>query len=329
MTKYFVGSGAQGIPEQNQGHTVAPLPATIQRWPSGQELLDAKLIERTASDSESNRVGVTLADSQDRITSLIAASAQSPAQSKIVVSGPLLPADLWATFPLPLRPFLIRLTSSDLMETETRHLLAQPDLRLSEFILSASPEVLSTDAPFETTRLSEIGPGKSTLRLAPIRKALQAVLRTLKLSDYAQKCLEAGILLHHDFLDESHQISQTLEGIGRPATADYWHGIMHRREPDAGNASYWFRRVGAHPALQSLGQNLTTWLEELHVPSAVVHHAETVLTKKQAVDPYHLIELSQSALKNPGSDVELTVKHIQNLEVFNLLTYCLNTAPAA
>jgi hypothetical protein len=323
MTMYFAGSGAQGIRDVNQEFAVVPLPASMQRWPSGKELLDAKLIEHIASGGEASTVGVTLSDSHERISSLIAASTQLAAHSRIVVSGPLMPADLWAKVPASLRPFLVRLTPNDLVEAEVTHMLAQPDLRLSEVVLTASPEIISTSAASEVNRLSEVGPGRSSLRFAPLNKALRSVVKTLGLTDYGQKCVEAGILLHHDFLEESHEVSQTLEGIGNPRTADYWHGIMHRREPDAGNASYWFRRVGSHPALQSLGRNLITWLEELQSSSAVLQLAESVLSRTMAVDPYRLIELSQSALKTPGSDIELTVKHIQNLEVFNLLTFSL------
>lgn len=54
----------------------------------------------------------------------------------------------------------------------------------------------------------------------------------------------AGLLLWADCLDDSHHISQEVGS----ATGSYWHGLMHRREPDYGNSLYWFRRTGDHPA---------------------------------------------------------------------------------
>lgn len=70
-------------------------------------------------------------------------------------------------------------------------------------------------------------------------------------SDMADACL-AGLWLHHDDLDASHTISQ---GIAN-ASGSYWHGIMHRREPDYGNAKYWFRKVGQHPVYASLSARI-------------------------------------------------------------------------
>ena len=50
----------------------------------------------------------------------------------------------------------------------------------------------------------------------------------------------------HDFWDASHDAAQEADDLGESPVSAYWHGIAHRREPDPGNAAYWFRRVGRH-----------------------------------------------------------------------------------
>src|SRR5438045_1972673 len=54
----------------------------------------------------------------------------------------------------------------------------------------------------------------------------------------APEAAMAGLYLYFSCLDEAHEIAQSVE----TADGTYWHGIMHRQEPDAGNAAYWFRR---------------------------------------------------------------------------------------
>src|SRR5262245_40351802 len=63
----------------------------------------------------------------------------------------------------------------------------------------------------------------------------------------ARACL-AGLWLRFNHLDESHVISQELHTPEGSA----WHAVMHRREPDAWNSKYWWRKVGAHPLLDAL-----------------------------------------------------------------------------
>lgn len=63
----------------------------------------------------------------------------------------------------------------------------------------------------------------------------------------ALDCL-AGVLLLRDDFARGHAVCQDLDGVD----AAYWHGIAHRREPDAGNAKYWMRRVGPHPIHEPL-----------------------------------------------------------------------------
>jgi hypothetical protein len=58
----------------------------------------------------------------------------------------------------------------------------------------------------------------------------------------------AGLWLLFDHMDEAHTLAQDLE----TAEGSYWHAIVHRREPDAGNARYWFAQVGSHPIFPEL-----------------------------------------------------------------------------
>lgn len=61
--------------------------------------------------------------------------------------------------------------------------------------------------------------------------------------------IEAALWLVAGDLDRSHDISQD----NASPEGSFWHGVMHRREGDFGNANYWFRRVGKHPAYIKLG----------------------------------------------------------------------------
>ena len=69
--------------------------------------------------------------------------------------------------------------------------------------------------------------------------------------------VQSGLLLWNDALDASHIISQSIES----RTGSYWHGIMHRREPDYSNAKYWFRRVGVHPTYPVLRERALALLQ--------------------------------------------------------------------
>jgi hypothetical protein len=61
--------------------------------------------------------------------------------------------------------------------------------------------------------------------------------------------LRAGLYLYFGCWNEAHQTAQEIPS----REGSYWHAIVHRQEPDAGNAGYWFAQVGNHPIYAQLG----------------------------------------------------------------------------
>lgn len=107
----------------------------------------------------------------------------------------------------------------------------------------------------QLTRLELIpplGPGvpnearRAALEAFDPRKDLNAEVK----DQAAARACHAGLWLLHNFLEESHRISQELE----TPEGSFWHAIMHRREPDPMNSKYWFRRVGSHVVFDQLVQ---------------------------------------------------------------------------
>lgn len=113
----------------------------------------------------------------------------------------------------------------------------------------------------------------------------------------------AGLWLRFDFLEESHAVSQTAEGT---PDYDFWHAIMHRREPDAFNSKYWWRRVGSHPVLGQLRERAPEVRYAFTTPEAFVDFCEKV--------------------RDTGSAEEETAKRVQQLEWDLLFAWCFERA---
>src|SRR5439155_4537203 len=104
--------------------------------------------------------------------------------------------------------------------------------------MDAIQKLLATPEP------PDLGPGPrpGVETEGHLNRKLDEALRQTKLSIARQQLIRALVLLWHDHLDAAHVIAQEIES----ADGAFIHGIMHRREPDYGNAKYWFRRVGEH-----------------------------------------------------------------------------------
>ncbi len=129
-------------------------------------------------------------------------------------------------------------------------------------------------------------------------------------------CCISGLWLLHDFLEESHQISQQ---INTPA-GSYWHGIMHRRDGDLSNAKYWFRRTGNHP----IWPELCEMAAQLAGKADSAGQSEFLLTQK-AWNPFKFVDLCQT-VANSGTATETLCRNLQLCEWQLLFDYCFSHA---
>ena len=169
--------------------------------------------------------------------------------------------------------------------------------------------------PFLTEQINELGPG------AP-DDAIGSRLARLSVGDLfprdsvvdmnAASCCLSAIWLLHDFLDESHTVSQSID----TSSGSYWHGIMHRREQDYSNAKYWFRRVGDHPIFDTLAESARELAEAAGTPDAF---------STTSWDPYAFVDHCQAAA-GTGSAAENLCRQVARAEWELLFNYCYRKA---
>lgn len=122
----------------------------------------------------------------------------------------------------------------------------------------------------------------------------------------------SGLYLWNDCLEKSHTISQSIKN----STGSYWHGIMHRREPDYSNAKYWFRNVGRHEIFPKLKTDTSELMEKGPM---------VFLAGGADWDPFLFVDLCQKAERGE-TDIAPTLQQVQMREIQLLLDYCYHKA---
>jgi hypothetical protein len=118
------------------------------------------------------------------------------------------------------------------------------------------------------------------------------------LSAGQRRLCQCGLWLLAGDLERSHSISQDID----TADGSFWHGIMHRREGDFGNAKYWFRRVGSHPVLEQL----PAWTNDVYG------------------DPFDFVDQCSRAVRGAAGQRE-SCRRAQWIEWQALMAHCLST----
>ena len=164
-------------------------------------------------------------------------------------------------------------------------------------------------------KLNDLGPGSSEPnrreQLTALTPEVIAAPHALGSRNMALACM-AGLWLRHDFLDESHRISQELENT----SGSYWHAIMHRRERDFSNAKYWFRRVGDHRIFEPLRAAARDFAADCGAPKAA-----DFLKVQSTWDPFKFVDLCELALAGSGP-IRALCMEIQQIEWELLFESC-------
>lgn len=155
---------------------------------------------------------------------------------------------------------------------------------------------------FETSgwSVSAADAGKKLSRVSP---------RDLFPSSGAPDALLAGLLLYLGCWEEAHTIAQDIPTV----EGSYWHAIIHRMEPDAGNSGYWFRRVGRHAIFPDL---------RAQAIAIAAKRPEAGYSALGDWDPFCFIDFCEQANAHPGSEREQAALEIQQVEWELLMRWC-------
>jgi hypothetical protein len=164
-------------------------------------------------------------------------------------------------------------------------------------------------------------------------EAARAKLAALQPADFVPRgklldrkmaeCCLAGLWLRHDFLHESHELSQEIH----TSTGSFWHAIMHRREPDYPNSKYWLRQTGDHPAFAAIHEAAKAEFSRRPVGGNESTRAFAPLDIQALIavpkwDPYRFVDLCQEACEGKDRELARACKTLQMIEWNALFDFC-------
>jgi hypothetical protein len=168
---------------------------------------------------------------------------------------------------------------------------------------------------FSTPEPPGLGPGPraGVEPLGHLNRRLDEALGSLGFAGEQGELVRATVLLWHDHFDAAHGIAQDVDN----RDGSYLHAILHRREPDYGNARYWFHRVRQHPCFGELAARTSTLLKV-----AGDSELENKLIPRGQWDPLAFVAACETVAGRTASDASVGVmREIQRAEFELLLTY--------
>ena len=169
-----------------------------------------------------------------------------------------------------------------------------------------------------TAELADLGPRvrSGTTSEAALNAQIDPLLSLGSGSERVQDLIRGTLLLWHDHLDAAHSIAQEIED----ADGSLLHAIMHRREPDCGNAKYWFRRVGKHATFPELAGRAAALLGSGHAALA------GRLVRNGVWDPFAFVDACEEQARKGNTDAGRKIlQEVQHSELTVFLEHLCST----
>jgi hypothetical protein len=179
--------------------------------------------------------------------------------------------------------------------------------------MNGKSDIAGLSKLLEPPGLPELGPGPrpDVLPQKELASKLDDSLTAGNLPQNSRELVRGLVLLWHDHMDAAHEIAQAIED----ADGSFLHGILHRREPDYGNAAYWFRRVGRHECFPEIAKRTAELLKAKGDPGI-----EKKLLGTGQWNPHGFIELCEKVSgKSPDDASVMLLREIQAIETEVLL----------
>jgi hypothetical protein len=151
-------------------------------------------------------------------------------------------------------------------------------------------------------------------------------------SDIHGHLVRNALYQKNDDLDAAHQICQSVgEGSSLPEIS-YWHGIIHRREPDINNARNWFQRaqnLAANDALYRAAYShlqraiqMPDYGEARETALQFLRHLQT----QDTWDALYFLNLCASCLQNKDPNLQKLLEDLQTIEFKTLFHWTFQKA---
>jgi hypothetical protein len=164
-------------------------------------------------------------------------------------------------------------------------------------------------------RLMPLASGRCSSHEALIKLKTAAAVDLFPHSRAPEAAL-SGLYLYFSCLDQSHEISQSIDTV----EGSFWHGILHRQEPDPDNARYWFRQVPSHPIFADLAKAAAA--VETRFP-------DSGLSPDGRWDPIRFVGICERAGREPDSPLYQAALEMQRAEWQLLFDYCASVRSPA